>query len=65
MLRSNLAKILTTGPHFGMASCQNFGGGPKHTLAPPLKFLGGGAMAPLGSATPAAPKFLVSVDWEG
>ena len=62
MLRRNLANILTTGqlfwgsdgPNFGGGGGGGGGGGAKHTLALPLKFLGGGgrAMAPLAPPVP-------------
>ena len=42
VLRGNLAKSLTTGRPFLGGQCSKFGGGgPKHTLAHPLKLLGG------------------------
>ena len=52
MHRSNLAKSLTTGSPFWGGSSQNFGGGPKYTLAHPLKFFWGGGAGGLCSATP-------------
>ena len=55
VLRSNLAKSLTTGHPFLGGPVVEILGGPKHTLAHPLKFLGGGhgPPGPPGSATPA------------
>ena len=52
MLRSNLAKILTTGGPFWGTSGQNWGGGgAKSYLGPPTQIFGG-AMAPLAPPVP-------------
>ena len=64
VLRSNLAKILTTGhPFWGGQWSKFWGGGPKHALAHPLRFLGG-PWPPCPPPPPPPPPGSATPDWK-